>query len=160
MKPFFLSFSLLFVSLLSLIFLFPSFFPFISLSNVFLFYCLLSSHHSISLSLYFYFAFLLFSFFSSLSAHFLFLIILNRNVKKWGKLPPTFLYYHMSSPCISYFLLYFTFPFITSFNTWLNVIYLFQVHHMSHAMCHSLRVPSGIHMIMPCVTRHMMPRKT
>ena len=32
-------------------------------------------------------------------------------------------------------------------------------HHFSHAMCHSPRVPCGIHMIMSCVTRHPMPRK-
>ena len=54
---------------------------------------------------------------------------------------------HLSSPYI--FLIFFFF--ITSFNTWINVSHLFQVHHMAHAMCHSPRVPCGIHMIMSCV---------
>ena len=54
-----------------------------------------------------------------------------------------------------FFLIFFIFffPFITSCNTWLNVSHLFQVHHMDLAMCHSLEVPYGIHMIITCVTR-------
>ena len=35
-----------------------------------------------------------------------------------------------------------------------------QVHHMDHAMCHSPRVPCGIHMIIPYVTRYLVSRKT
>ena len=54
----------------------------------------------------------------------------------------------------------FFFPFIISCNTWLNVSHLFQVHHMTLAMCRSLGVPYGIHMLMSCVTQHPVPRKT
>ena len=34
-----------------------------------------------------------------------------------------------------------------------------QVHHMALAMFHSLGVPGGIPLTMPCVIRHPMPRK-
>ena len=80
---------------------------------------------------------------------------------KVGETSPHFPLSHLSSPCIFLiFLYFFSFFFITSFNTWLNVSHLFQVHHMAHAMCHFPRVPCGIHIIMSCVTRHPMSRKT
>ena len=66
---------------------------------------------------------------------------------------------HLSSPCIFLiFLDYFSFFFITSFNTWLNGSHLFQVHHMAHATCHFLRVPCGITWLCH-VTRHSVFRK-
>ena len=58
-----------------------------------------------------------------------------------------------------FFFFIFFFPFITSCNTWLNVSHLFQVYHMALSMCHSLGMPYGIHVIMPCVTRPSVPRK-
>ena len=115
----------------------PSFFSF-SLYFIFL------------LSLIFsYLSFSLFLFFSSLFAS------PTRIDQKWGKLPPTFLPCHLSSLQFSLFL----YP---ALDTWLNVSHSskFTTLHGYHSMCHSPRVPCGIHMVMTCVTRHSMSRKT
>ena len=112
-------------------FLFFFFFSFLSFSHLFLF------------SFLFIFSF----FFSSLTFLFLLLIFFPQpNLSKWGKLPlPYFPLSHLSSPCIFLiFLYFFSFFFITTFNTWLNVSHLFQVYHMAHAMCHFPRVSCGI----------------
>ena len=107
--------------------------------------------------LFFFFFSFLFPF-SLLSLFYFF--FLNRIYQSGGNFPH-FPLSHVSSPCIFLiFLYFFSFFFITLFNTLLNVSHLFQVHHMAHAMCHFPRVSYGIHMIMPCVTRHPMPRKT
>ena len=58
----------------------------------------------------------------------------------------------------SYFL--FLFPcFIHPLDTWLNVSHSHKCT-TCHALCSSPKVSCGIHRIMPCVTRHPMPRKS
>ena len=59
------------------------------------------------------------------------------------------------------FLNFFHFPLFSSCDTWLNVSHLsqFAPTHGYHAMCPAHRVPCGIHMVLPCVTRYLMPRK-
>ena len=146
--PFFfsLSFSLCSFPPLSF-FLFSSFFFFFSFWSYpteFFFFLLSLSIISFSFSLF--------------SLH---LILIHQMHQKWGKLPPTFLFCHMSSSHFSYFL-----DFSFSFDTWLNMIHLSKCHvslatpHDHHTTCPSPKVPSGIHMVMPCVTRHSVPRKT
>ena len=120
--------------------------------------CLFLSHFSISFSFPLFFSFSLFFFFLfffSFLFSFYLILIHPPNLSKSGE---------TSSPLSSmphvitmfFFLIFFIlfFPFIISCNTWLNVSHLFQVYHMALAMRHSLEVPYGIHMIMPCVTRH------
>ena len=48
----------------------------------------------------------------------------------------------------------FSFPFISLLGHMAQCEPFTQVHHMSHAMCHSPRMPCDIHKIMSCVTRH------
>ena len=96
---------------------------------------------SFSLFLHFLLSFPSFSLFSSFLIPFDFP---STELIKVGKLPPTFLTCHMSSLC--FFLIFFIFfsCFITSYNIWLNVSHLSQVHHMDHTMCHFPRVPCVI----------------
>ena len=71
----------------------------------------------------------------------------------------------------SFFFFFFIIPFdflsfISPFDTWLNMSHLSKCYvslatsHGHHAKCPSPKVPSGIHMVMPCVTRHSVSRKT
>ena len=125
--------------------------------------CLFLSHFSISFSFPLFFSFsLLFLFlfiFSFILSFYLILIHPPKLSKSGGNFPPL-----SSMPYVItmfFFLIFFIlfFPFITSCNTWLSVSHLFQVNHMAPTMCHSLGVLYGIHMIMPCVTRHPVSRK-
>ena len=101
-----------------------------------------------------------FSLFSIFFLHFLFWISITR-MDQVGEAYPHFPSWPLVIT-IFFFLIFFIFffLFITSCNTWLNVSHLFQVHHMALAMCHSLGVPYGIHLIMPCVTRPSVSQKT
>ena len=71
---------------------------------------------------------------------------------------------------LSFFVFFFIIPFdflsfISLFDTWLNMSHLSKCYvslvilHDHHAMCPSPKVPSGSHMVIPCVTRHLAPRK-
>ena len=65
-------------------------------------------------------------------------------------------------PVLSFFFPYFlilSFPLFPPRGTCLNVSHSHKCT-TCHAMCHSPKVPCDIHKIMPCVTRHLMPRKT
>ena len=107
---------------------------------------LISFSFSFSLFSYFPISFFSLSFFSSLTFLFLLLIFFpSTEFIEVGETSPHFPLSHLSSPCIFLiFLYFFSFFFITSFNTWLNRSHLFQVHHMAHAMCHFPKVPCGI----------------
>ena len=125
--------------------------------------CLFLSYFFISFSFPLFFSFsllFLFLFFFSFLLSFYLILIHPPNLSKSkGNFSPLSSMPHVIS--MFFFLIFiFIFPFITSCNTWLNVSHLFQVHHMDLAMCHSLGVPYGIHMIMPCVTQHPLSRKT
>ena len=139
--PFFLFFFSLVHLSNSLSWFDPIFFPFSHFLHFFFFFSFFSS--------------LPFSLFSSFLISFDFLL---SGLIKAEENSPHFP--HMPLVFLTQFPYLFFFPFITLSNTWLNVSHLFQVHHMAHAMCHSPRVPCGIHMTMPCVTRHPIPRKT
>ena len=121
----------------------------------------LFSPHPLSFSFFFSSSFFLifsslsFSLFSSFLISFDFLLI--QIDQSGGNFPSLSSHATCLLHTISLFSSLFFFPFITSFNTWINVSHLFQVHHMAHAMCHSPRVPCGIHRIMPCVTQHPVP---
>ena len=84
---------------------------------------------------------------------------INRMVPKVGNFLPTSSFatchYHI-------FLNFFHFSLFSSCDTWLNVSHLsqFAPSHGYHAMCLAPKVPCGIHMVLPCFTRHSMPRKT
>ena len=160
LSPFSLSLSVCFF--LSFIFCFLSFFPplhFLYPANSFTHVC---SHLIFSFFIFsFVFLFSFFFFFSHFPISFYFLFFSSTEFIKVGETSLHFPLSHFSSPCIFLiFLHFFSFFFISSFNTWLNVSHLFKVHHMAHAMCHFPWVPCGIHLIMPCVTRHPMSRKT
>ena len=143
-SQFFLSFCslslYLFSSSLSLLVCFPS-----SLIPLFAPHPI-SFSFSFSLFSHFPISFLSLSFFSSLTFLFLLLIFFpSTEFIKVGETSSHFPLSHLSSPCIFFiFLYFFYFFFITSFNTWLNVSHLFQVHHMAHSMCHFPRVSCGI----------------
>ena len=164
---FFLSLSIIFYSLSFLVcFSFPPpvSLPFLPYPTEFpLFSCLFLSYFSISFSFPLFFSFyliFLFLFFFLVLLSFYLILIHPLNLSKSGENFPLL----SSMPHVItmfFFLIFFIFifPFITSCNPWLNVRHLFQVHHMDFSMCNSLGVPYGIHMIMPCVTRHPVSRK-
>ena len=154
-----LSFSL-FASPMSDFFLSFSFLAFLLFPFYFLSFLVLSYPTEFSPLSHFFFSFL------SFSHSFLFLILFlfsfglhQPNGPKSGKLPPPSSFATCHSPI---FLNFFHFPLFSSCDTWLNVSHLsqFAPTHDYHAMCPTPRVPCGILMIMPCVTRHLMPRKT
>ena len=163
--PLFISLSPLSLSLsdsFSLSCLLPLFFSFSFLippNSTLMFVPLSFSHFSFSFFFFFLFFLFLLSFPSFYHFSSLIWIASIGWSKSWGNFPP------LSSITLVitmfFFLIFFIsfFPFITSCNTWLNVSHLSQVHHMAHAMCHSPRVPYGIHMIMLCVTRHRCLKK-
>ena len=106
-----------------------------------------------------------FFFFSFLPSFFSFLIPPNL-IPKVGKFPPHF----PTLPLVSFpfflnFLIFF-FLLFPQFDTWLNMSHSFKCYvslatpHSYHAMCPYPKVPCGIYMVMPCVTRHLMSRKT
>ena len=116
--------------------------------------CLFISHFS------FHFPFSLFLSFSHLFICFFYFLLLLASPTHMDQVGETSPHFPPRQLVITmFFVLIFFFPFITSCNTWPNLSHLFQVHHMDLSMCHSLGVPCDIHMIMPCVTRHPVPRK-
>ena len=129
------------------------------------------THSSLCLlSISFHFHFLFSLILSSLSFSHLFLFLhflfsfspldcINRMVPKVGNFLPTSSF----ATCHSHiFLNFFHFPLFYSCDTWLNVNHLsqFAPTHGYHAMCPAPRVPCGIHMVLPCITRYPMSRKT
>ena len=110
----------------------------------------------------FIFSFLLFSHLFFFFLHFLFsfspLDCINRMVPKLGNFLPTSSF----ATCHSHiFLNFFHSPLFSSCDTWLNVSHLsqFALTHGYHAMCLAPRVPCGIHIVLPCITRQPMPQK-
>ena len=108
---------------------------------------------------FFFFHFLFYFFFFLFSFLLLMWIASTKWSKSGGNFPPLSSiaachHHYFSLNNFSIFLL----PLFPSFDTWLNVSH-------SHKCTtwimpsHSPRVPCDIHMIMPCVTRHPMPRK-
>ena len=147
LSPFYFSPSFLFFSFLSFL-IHPHFLLlFVPSSSLFISFHFLFSHFLFFLS--FFFLFLFFFIFS-----FLLLLASPTRMDQVGETSPHFPPWPLVITMF-FFLIFFIFffPFITLCNTWLNVSHLFQVHHMTLAMCRSLGVPYGIHMIMSCVTR-------
>ena len=93
-------------------------------------------------------------FFSFLSLPFLFLFFFNF----FFFFPFLYLSNEFDPILFSFFFLFlfscFIFPILL--DTWLNMIHSHKCT-TCHAMCHSSKVPCGIHRIMSCVTRHPTP---
>ena len=156
-------------------FIFLSFSPFLPfLRTPFSF---LYEFFSFFASFFLFFPFFIFSFFFSsfillifsfsfISSQFLFsfgifssfFFIIDRLVKGGSFLP--FSSCHLCGPQFSFLFLNSIISFCCTINHVANCEPHIQVHHMVLAMCHSLGVPCGIPITMPCVIRHHTPRKT
>ena len=140
-----------FLSFFFFIFSFPFHFSFISSMNSFLF-----------------FSFSHIFFFSLFSSHILFLFLfcfscplfgssLTELVKEGNFLPLSSC--HLSPPQIFFLISLFILFLYCIIHHVANYEPHIQVDYMALAMCHSLWVPSGIPLTMPCVIRHATPRK-